>query len=328
MNNKHKQIINIKNRHKFSCVLDKWLEFKSGEIKESSKVKYYNSIEQHIKPELGDYYIEKITNKTILSFVCKMKKSGRLDGKGGLSEKTILELLTIVRCTFAYADNIGLQTNCNFYGVGLRNINAPVRVLSSEEQQKLVHYLNENNNRYTNGIMICLFTGLRIGELCALKWSNIDLKNETITVDSTIQRLQKNNDNKIKTHLVFSSPKSQSSFRTIPIPTIIVERLKEIKPMDCAPEQFVLTGSEHKYIEPRTMQNRFKKCLLETEIESVNFHCLRHTFATRCVELGVDIKVLSEILGHSSVKITLDRYVHNSMEYKKENINKLNGFVV
>lgn len=173
------------------------------------------------------------------------------------------------------------------------------------------------------GVYLCLFTGIRIGELCALQWKDISFDDNTLKIGRTLQRLQcTDNSSLAKTKIIITEPKSPAASRCIPLPDFLVNT---IKPFAGAPQSFILSGSSKKVIEPRTMQNHFKKYLVESKVECANFHSLRHTFATRCVEIGFEIKTLSEILGHSSVKITLDRYVHSSMEQKKANMKKLDG---
>ena len=123
-----------------------------------------------------------------------------------------------------------------------------------------------------------------------------------------------------KTKVVITEPKSQCSMRDIPLPRFIVEIAERFAD---SPNAFVLSGDKNKYVEPRTMQNHFKAYIKESRIEDANYHALRHTFATRCIEVGFDIKTLSEILGHANVNITLNRYVHSSFDLKCANMNKL-----
>ena len=166
--------------------------------------------------------------------------------------------------------------------------------------------------------------GLRIGELCALQWSDIDVDNGIMKISKTMQRLQNlSNTNSKKTDVVISSPKSDSSSRIIPIPEFLQILFKQYKTNDI--DAYFLTGTSERFIEPRTYQYYFKKVLKENNIEQTNYHILRHTFATRCIENGFDIKSLSEILGHSSVKITLDRYVHSSMDLKRKNMLRISS---
>ena len=156
-------------------------------------------------------------------------------------------------------------------------------------------------------------TGLRIGELCALKWADIDLEKRILTVSKTLQRIQIKGGS-TKTKLILTEPKSETSKRSIPIPECLIEFLRKFQG---DPEQFVLSGRA-KPIEPRTMQYRFTTILKNGDLPSVHFHALRHMFPSNCVRLGFDIKSLSEILGHSGVEITLNRYVHSSFEQKTE----------
>lgn len=158
-------------------------------------------------------------------------------------------------------------------------------------------------------------------ELCALRWENISLKDNTIKICSTMQRLKDiNTDQESKTKIVIGSPKSDTSTRTIPISETAADLCRKMNPQ--SPAAFVLTGNLH-YMEPRTLQYRMERYTETCGLDGVHFHTLRHTFATRCVEVGFEVKSLSEILGHANTTITLDRYVHSSMELKRDNMNKL-----
>ena len=194
-----------------------------------------------------------------------------------------------------------------------------MRVLSVSEQSVLTEYLLDDMDFIKLGIYLSLFTGIRIGELCALKWENINLYEKMLYVKKTMQRIQ-TYDMLQKTKVIISSPKSACSLREIPLPDFLCNMLKKYKRAD---DYFLLSGSVQEYVEPRALQYKFKKIIKDCGLTDVNFHALRHTFATRCVEAGFEIKTLSEILGHSSVKITLDRYVHSSMELKRKNMEKL-----
>lgn len=172
------------------------------------------------------------------------------------------------------------------------------------------------------GVMVALLTGLRIGEICALRWRDISLEEGIIKVSSTMQRLKNLDENQgVKTRVIISEPKSESSARLIPMTRYTEELCSKWKAAD--EDAFVLTGDPNRYIEPRTLQYKLEHYTQECDLEGVHFHVLRHTFATRCVEVGFEIKSLSEILGHSSPRITLERYVHSSMELKRDNMNKL-----
>ena len=175
------------------------------------------------------------------------------------------------------------------------------------------------------GVIISLCTGIRIGELCALQWSDIDTEANIITINKTLQRIP-DYKSANKTKIIIDSPKSKASERQIPIPSLLLEQLESIKTQIKSPNYYVLTSSE-KYIEPSNYYVKYKHLLNECGIENHSFHALRHTFATRAIECGMDVKSLSEILGHSDVKVTLARYVHPSMDLKTMNMEKINIYI-
>lgn len=310
-----------KDREKYEFWLFEWLRSKKIGIKESTYIRYRNVIENHINPELGKYPINKIGTPLIERFVSEKLTRGRLDGNGGLSPKTMSDILTVIKESFKYAQAAGVITICRFDGIILKKATQEMRVLSVFEQQQLLSVLLNNFDRYKLGVFLCLYTGIRIGELCALRWKDISLIEKTVTIEHTMQRLQCDDPNALyKTRIIVTEPKSSASLRTIPLPDFVIEA---IIPFAASPNAYVLSGECKTIVEPRTMQNRFKGYLEEGNISDANFHSLRHTFATRCIEAGFDVKTLSEILGHSSVKITLDKYVHSSMELKRSNMEKL-----
>ena len=180
-------------------------------------------------------------------------------------------------------------------------------------------YISEYNNRTTVGIALTMSTGMRIGELCGLQWEDIDLEKRILTVRKTMQRIKSPN-GKNRTKLIISDPKSESSKRSIPLTKKMVDYLTQFKGES---DEYILSGKE-KPVEPRTMQYRFSKILKNVNLPSVHFHALRHMFASTCVKLAFDVKTLSELLGHSNVEITLNRYVHSSSEQKREYMERLN----
>lgn len=298
-----------------------WVGRKKQAVKDSTFIRYRNTLENHINPKLGSYPISTISTSLMNQYVQQALTNGRLDGSGGLSAKTVTDTLVIIKEVFRYAQNSGVQTLCNFDQVSLKRVSHEMRVLSRNEEKRLISVLMNEMDRYKLGVYVCLFTGLRVGELCALQWRNISFSEKALKVEHTMQRLQNEDiQSVIKTRVIITEPKSFAAIRVIPLPDFLLDALR---PFVGSANSFVLSGECKEYIEPRTMQNRFKKYLEEGQIAEANFHSLRHTFATRCVEIGFDVKTLSEILGHSSVKITLDRYVHSSMEQKMSNMEKL-----
>ena len=177
----------------------------------------------------------------------------------------------------------------------------------------------ESENPFELGILVCAFTGLRVGELCGLKWQDIDFKNEVLHIERTVSRIICNQDSAEKTEILIGSPKTDYSKRDIPIPDFLLTILKIYRRES---SYYLLTGTLN-CMEPRNVQKRFKTLLKRCGIPNRKFHALRHSFATMCIEKGFDIKTLSELLGHASVKTTMDIYVHSNLEQKKTYMNRL-----
>lgn len=191
-----------------------------------------------------------------------------------------------------------------------------IEIFNVSEQQKLFKILCESADNYKKGILICLFTGLRLGEICSLKWTDIDFESKLLHVNTTVQRIASEG-HSTKTVLYESLPKSESSIREIPLSDSIITLLKSILHRG----NYVLNGDRP--MEPRTYENKLKRYLKEADIMPRNFHTLRHTFATNCIESGMDVKSLSEILGHADVQLTLNRYVHPTIEAKRRHMDSL-----
>ena len=306
---------------KYDEVLTAWLQFSRTNIKESTFAKYSQIIDTHIRPTLGQYPVGKLSTQLVESFIQQQLFAGRLDGKGGLSSKTVTDMLTIIKESVGYAQDHSMVVICNPHKLTIKKRDKEMRVLSPSEQESLVRVLLKDMDLYKFGVMLSLYTGIRIGELCALQWEDICIPTATLKVRRTLQRIQdKTVGAAKKTKVIITEPKSKCSMRDIPLPMFLLDLARQFENI---PKAFVLSGSKNKYVEPRTMQNRFKRYIRESGISDANFHATRHTFATRCVEVGFDIKTLSEILGHANVNITLNRYVHSSFDLKCSNMNKL-----
>lgn len=298
-----------------------WLKEVKSQLKFSTYVKYYNIVNNHILPTMGFRKIQSIDTMLVKKFVSEKLTSGKLKGEG-LSPKTVKDILSVFRIIINYASNFGINSNINFNIINIKSKEAEIKVLSQNQCNKLSLYLINNMNFTNLGILICLYTGIRIGEICALKFEDISLSDKIIHIDKTVQRVQNFNETSTqKTSVIITLPKSPKSIRDIPIPNFIINIIKEN--FDCSPNVFLLSGNTS-FIEPRTLENRLNSIINKCGIENINFHSLRHTFATHSVEVGFDLKSLSEILGHSSVNITLNRYVHTSMQLKQKNMAKLN----
>ena len=240
-----------------------------------------------------------------------------------LAPKTVHDVLVVLHGILKYP---AACFSGGFPGIDLnypKPCKKEMRVLSREEQARFVSYLLEDMDSCKFGVLLTLFTGIRIGELCALRWSNLSVKEQTIRIDATLQRLRDTNaagNSGSRTRIVIGTPKSDTSIRTIPITDYTAELCEKMNPHSSA--AYVLTGTEN-FMEPRTLQYRMEKYTRECGLEGVYFHTLRHTFATHAVEVGFEIKSLSEVLGHATTTITLDRYVHASLVLKRDNMKKL-----
>ena len=262
-----------------------------------------NHIETHL---LGKSNLRFLTAKSISDFANQKVESG-------LSVKTVNDILIVIGLALNYAEEVYHIPKVK---VSFLKANAKeMRVLDISEQKKLEAFLVKEIDLYKFAVLLALYTGVRIGELCALDWSDIT---DEIKVSKTLYRIKRGN----KTVLEIAEPKTPSSNRIIPVPECISEYVERFRSYGS-----VLKNRNGNRVEPRLMQMTFEKYVSECGLSKTNFHALRHTFATRCVEAGFDIKSLSEILGHSDVKTTLNKYVHSSMEQKHKNMSLLKSLV-
>lgn len=315
----NKEHDSITSSETFKIIANEWLQVQKPELKASSIAKYSNIMRLYLFPEFGEQNISNISRNEVILFSKDMLINGGSAAKG-LAPKTVNSTLSVLKNIFEYARREKELQVADVSNISVKQPQKPMRILSRYEQQRLSQYLCANLSLRNLGILLCLYTGLRIGEICALKWEDINIGEQYLYVHQTMQRIQFPDLEEKKTEVVIQAPKSDSSIRKIPIPDEVFQLLLPVQADDSA---FLLTGLEQRFIEPRCMENQFKLVALNCEIPDINFHALRHTFATRCVELGFDVKSLSEILGHASVNITLNRYVHPSMELKQKNMNKL-----
>ena len=294
-----------------SEIFKEWQRSIQYRVKESTAANYAMKAEKHILPIFGDKSVTSLVADDIYSFIENKRKSG-------LSARYVADMVILLKTVFKYAVHTYHIFN-PLDGVSLPKKKSPeILLLDDAEQEKLQQYIAENQNISTIGAALSMSTGIRIGELCALQWKDIDLEKRILTVRKTMQRIQCSSLT-AKTKLIVTDPKSESSCRKIPIPDCMMQFLRKFSGK---PDDYVLTGTE-KAIEPRAMQYRFSKILKNAGLPSVHFHALRHIFASNCIKLGFDVKALSELLGHSSVEITLNRYVHSSFEQKKEYMKRL-----
>ena len=295
-----------------------WLLEKKDYIKESTYANYSNNIFNHIIPKLGNYYLKELNHKIIQDFLLELSKSGRKDNNGGLAEKTIKDITIIIKGSIKKGINEDKIKHIELtFNYPKDNKENKLYVLTKREQNKITKYVLENINSRNIGLLISLYSGIRIGELCGLKWEDVDFKKNCLTINKTIQRVYIKDKKKNISKVIITTPKTKNANREIPINKDFLEILKKVKSNK---NDYILTGNE-KYIEPRTYRKHFNKVLDELRIKHFNFHSLRHTFATNCISLGVDYKTVSELLGHANVNITLNLYVHPRYSQKKKCID-------
>lgn len=296
-------------------ICQEWLEIKKLTVKSSTYANYSRLLNNHVYALLGSQIYCLLTKNQINSFISWLAESGRKDGKGGLSAKSVKDIIIILKSVSAFAySQYGLENICV-------NIQAPkvrskeIQILSEHEIKKLNLYIRHNLDVVNLCIFICMYTGIRIGEMCGLKWENVNLQEGFFVINKTVQRVSLNGTSQV----IVDTPKSDSSVRTVFMPSFLTEMMK---PFKRSPSIYVLSGLNVPK-KPRVLQYRFKKVLKDCGIRDVPFHALRHTYASFCIEKGFDPKALSELLGHSNVKLTLDRYVHSSDELKRNYVNTL-----
>lgn len=306
----------------YSKWITQWLPQKEKLVKESTFASYSNILVNHLLPKFGVYEINKITENEIQHYVFELLNSGRLDNHGGLSDRATKDIVVVLKNTLKDAIRYKLLSPSVFeIKFPKKEQQRKLKIISHETQNRLVQSIYLNLNRRTFGILICLYTGLRIGEICGLKDSDLNFEAQILKVSRTLQRVYRKSLNGVgKSKLIETSPKSRTSTREIPISQILLPVFSRFD--FSSSENYFLSGTE-KCIEVRTYRSFFEHFLIQNNIEKFNFHSLRHTFATRCIEAGADCKTVSEILGHSTVNMTLNLYVHPQMEQKRRCVNML-----
>ena len=297
----------------------KWLREKASVIKPSSYIRYTGLLKAHLLPALGSCAVSKLTVQKISSFLQDKLHNGRLDKKGGLSAKTIADILCLIKS----AVKMALRDFNLPQAAAILTMRSPIsirsrkpEILNENECTNLSRQIVRRPESEAAALLFCLNTGLRLGEVCALRWADIDFEAKTLTVSHTVQRVTQNG----KSVLLLQSPKTEAGKRTIPLTAEIILMLQNRKKKHSREYVF---GS-NKPLEPRTLQYRFAALLKKCNISRRNFHTLRHTFASRFVALGGDVKSLSEILGHANVRTTMQLYVHPSLEQKRADMELIN----
>lgn len=290
-----------------------WKEDKKQYVKKSTISAYSLLIENHLLPTFGEMC--QIEECVVQEFVFqKLAK--------GLSHKSIKDILVVLKMILKY----GVKNK--FIEYSQFDIKFPtererhdIEILSKSSHKKILNHIQEHFTFRNLGIYICLSTGLRIGEICALRWQDIDIESGVISIKQTIQRIYLIEGSERRTELVLDTPKTKNSIRDIPMTRDLIKLLKPLKKL--VNESYFVLTNEAKPTEPRTYRNYYKQYLKDLGISDLKFHGLRHSFATRCIESKCDYKTVSVLLGHSNISTTLNLYVHPNMEQKKKCIDQM-----
>ena len=300
---------------KYEEWLDIWMEKERFFIKESTYATYTNIIENHLKPVLGKKKINNITNEDLQNFIILKLSTSKKNLEKGLALKTVKDMTVLIKNTLKTATQNKLISFQNFQCKFPSSFSkSHLKTFSVEEQKILFKYLINNQNSKNLGILLCLQTGLRLGEICGLQWQDINLEKSTLTIRRTLQNIYIKEKNKSYSKTIISTPKTKTSNRIIPLN---IDFINLIKPFQQNKNNYFITNSTN-YLKPHCYRYYYQKLLHFLNLPKLRFHSLRHTFATQAVELGIDCKIISEILGHANMNTTLNLYVHPKTEYKRK----------
>lgn len=290
-----------------------WKEYKRPYVKQSTMAAYVLILENHILPTFGED--NSLPEQSVQAFVLHKIESG-------LGTKSVKDILIVLKMVMKFGVKKEWMT---YYEWDIKyppsSENKVLDVLSVTNHRKILNHIQSHFTFMGLGIYISLSTGLRIGEICALKWSDINVTDGILTVNRTIERIYIIEGEKKHTELVINTPKTKNSCREIPMNKELLGMLKPLKKV-VNDDYYILTNDERP-TEPRTYRNYYKRLMEKLDIPKLKYHGLRHSFATRCIEVGCDYKTVSVLLGHSNISTTLNLYVHPNMEQKKRCIDKV-----
>lgn len=301
------------NNKTFEEITTLWQADKKQYVKRSTYAAYSLLINNHLLPSFSG--INDITESLVQDFVFAKLETG-------LSKKTVKDILIVLKMILKY----GVKQNYIIH----RDIDVKfpterekqeVEVLSRTNQKQIMEYVKTHFTFMNLGIYICLCAGLRIGEVCALSWDDVDVDFGVIKISKTIQRIYIIEGTEKHTELIIDTPKSKNSIREIPIAKDLLKLIRPFKKV--VNGQFYILTNSSRPTEPRTYRNYYKRLMETLNIPRLKFHGLRHSFATRCIESKCDYKTVSVLLGHSNISTTLNLYVHPNMEQKKKCVEQM-----
>ena len=308
---------------KYKDWIKEWLEnYVKGSLKQRTYTRYAEIVCGHIIPTLGEYNIEEITPLKLQRYTRELLQKGNKRTGKGLSANSVNGIITVVQTSLKTAFKLGIVKE--YAGDRIRRPKVQekqVTCFTKQEQRAIEQEIFRRNNPKLYGIIISLYTGIRIGELLALTWADIDMLRGVLTVNKTCYE---GRDKTGKYVRITEIPKTNSSIREVPIPKQLLMLMKAWKKKSHS--KYVVSNGE-KGVSLRGYQRIFERLLNKIKIAHKGFHALRHTFATRALECGMDVKTLSEILGHKNTNITLNRYVHSLIEHKREMMNRVGRLI-
>ena len=314
MTQEEKKHIDPSENHTISHLCEAWKLSMRYQVKPSTFACYATLIQKHIRPALGSVEMEKMDNEVLTEFILDRQRQG-------LSANTLRLILFLLKSIIHTGERRGIYPAETLEFFLPKDRGNEMRLLSQENRRKLLSWLAGCRTNFELGLLLSLSTGIRVGELCGVRWEDVDLDEGVLHIRRTVSRIR-NTEQKntaAKTRLYIGTPKTGTSQRDIPLPDFMLPRLGEKKRDGAC---YLLTG-RLSCMEPRGVQRRFKNLLRKLRLPDINIHVLRHSFASQWIENGFDSKSLSEILGHSSVKITMDIYVHSNMSQKRAYMDQM-----
>ena len=299
--------------------LDIWLnKYVKHTVKLRTFDRYKYNIEKHINPQLGELELSELSASVLQDFILYKLEKGNLKTGKPLANNSVIAIANIIKGALTMAVSLEIIEKEYSHKIKLPTpTEKPVNAFEKQEQQKIEQYCLSSKKSNHFGIVLCLYTGLRIGELLALTWADIDFANGLMKVEKEAYRYKQNG----TWHTIIDKPKTKSSIRVIPLSKTLLVKLKELKKN--SNYEHIISTNKNTVVDTRSYQKTYKRILKKLNIPYKNFHSLRHTFATRAVEVGIDVKSLAEIMGHKNPTITLQRYTHSLLSYKTDMMNKL-----
>lgn len=299
--------------------LAEWLEnYAAPTLKARTYVHYTELLEGHVIPHIGELELADISALRLQHLVTELLHSGNMRTGKGLSPSSVNSIITLIKSTLRTAESVGLAPECAADKLRRpRTAEKQIECLSVAEQKRLEQYIIGSRKPQYLGILLCLYTGLRLGELLALRWDDVDLKARELYVRQSCHYGRVGECGYAR---ITEPPKTTSSVRTIPLPKQLIPHLRALRRTSCSA---YLVANGEQPISVRSYQRTFELLLARLNIPHRGFHALRHTFATRAIECGMDVRTLSELLGHKSPGVTLSRYAHSLTEHKRDMMNRL-----